>query len=169
MPRFQYHQPSYRTSQSILSLPSVLTDSHLAVIRAYAAIPEDPTLRQEQGQAILDILNTAHALPACTLVVADRRQVHRRSGARLVQKTYGYYRGIFQNGDFQRGTIRIYHRTAVREQPIAPNVFLTTLFHEWVHHYDYTGLHILRSYHTSGFYSRIRSLTEEILPVTSSQ
>ncbi len=168
MPRTSYHTPSYVKSQSELSLPPVLTPSHLAVIRAYADVPEEPERRQEHGQAILDVLNAAHGLPACALVVADRRQTHRRSGTRLVQKTYGYYRGVFANGTFQRGAIRIYHRTAVREQPIAPGVFFSTLLHEWVHHYDYTGLKLFRSYHTAGFYSRIRHLSDTIHPGTGS-
>jgi len=41
-------------------------------------------------------------------------------------------------------------------------VFLETLLHEWVHHYDFTGLQLDRSLHTSGFFARIRDLAETL-------
>ena len=44
----------------------------------------------------------------------------------------------------------------------APKVFLETLLHEWVHHYDFTGLELDRSPHTSGFFNRIRDLAETL-------
>ena len=41
--------------------------------------------------------------------------------------------------------IRIYHRTAVQQRVISSKVFLNTLLHEWVHHYDFHGLRLPRS------------------------
>ena len=45
---------------------------------------------------------------------------------------------------------------------LVAQVFLETLLHEWVHHYDFTGLELDRSPHTSGFFNRIRDLAETL-------
>jgi hypothetical protein len=58
--------------------------------------------------------------------------------------------------------IRIYHRTAVQQRVIAPKVFLNTLLHEWTHHYDFHGLRLPRSYHTAGFFARLRALADAL-------
>jgi len=117
--------------------------------------------RQARGQALLEALDAAAGLPPCKLVVADRPQRHRTRDGRLALKTYGYYRIVWESTP-PRGTIRIYNLTAIRQQVLAPKVFLETLLHEWVHHYDFTGLHLDRSPHTSGFYARIRDLAETL-------
>src|SRR5207245_1346523 len=36
------------------------------------------------------------------------------------------------------------------------------LLHEWVHHYDFAGLRLDRSPHTSGFFARIRAVAETL-------
>jgi hypothetical protein len=118
--------------------------------------------RQVRGQALLDTLNQAVELPACRLTVADRPQRHRTREGRLELKTYGYYRVAWGDDQPQRGTIRIYNLTAIRRQVLAPKVFLETLLHEWVHHYDFTGLGLDRSPHTSGFFARVRSVAETL-------
>lgn len=117
--------------------------------------------RQEKGQRLLDVLDEAAGLPACKLTVADRPQRHRTRGGKLELKTYGYYRIAWESTP-RRGTIRIYNLTAIRRQVLAPKVFLETLLHEWVHHYDFTGLQLDRSPHTSGFFNRIRDLAETL-------
>jgi hypothetical protein len=61
-----------------------------------------------------------------------------------------------------RARIRIYHRTAVRGQVVAPKVFLNTLLHEWVHHFDFAALRLGRSPHTAGFYARLRALADAL-------
>jgi hypothetical protein len=117
--------------------------------------------RQLRGQQLLDVLNEAAGLPPCKLTVVDRPQRHRTRGGRLELKTYGYYRIAWETSP-QKGTIRIYNLTAIRQQVLAPKVFLETLLHEWVHHYDFTGLQLERSPHTSGFFARIRDLAETL-------
>src|SRR6202171_213283 len=117
--------------------------------------------RQAKGQALLDVLDEAAGLPPCKLTVADHPQRHRTRGGRLELKTYGYYR-IAWGSTPRRGTIRIYNLTAIRQQVLAPKVFLETLLHKWVHHYDFTGLQLDRSPHTSGFFNRIRDLAETL-------
>ena len=127
------------------------------------AILDEPTAagRQSTGQALLDVLDEAAGLPPCKLTVADRPQRHRTRGGRLELKTYGYYRIAWESTP-RRGSIRIYNLTAIRQQVLAPKVFLETLLHEWVHHYDFTGLELDRSPHTSGFFNRIRDLAENL-------
>src|SRR5260370_1272461 len=117
--------------------------------------------RQSRGQALLDVLDEAAGLPPCKLTVAARPQRHRTRGGKLELKTYGYYRIAWESTP-RRGSIRIYNLTAIRQQVLAPKVFLETLLHEWVHHYDFTGLELNRSPHTSGFFNRIRDLAETL-------
>lgn len=121
-----------------------------------------PAARQATGQALLDVLNDGAGLPPCRLTVADRPQKHRTREGRLELKTYGYYRCDWQAGEARRGTIRIYNLTAIRQQNLSPKVFLETLLHEWVHHYDFAGLRLDRSPHTSGFFARIRAVAETL-------
>lgn len=129
---------------------------------ALTLLDEDSALgRQGTGQRLLDALDDAAGLPPCKLTVADRPQQHRTRNGRLALKTYGYYR-IAWDASPRRGSIRIYNLTAIRRQVLAPKVFLETVLHEWVHHYDFTGLELDRSPHTSGFYARIRDLAESL-------
>ena len=129
---------------------------------AYAILEErDAAGRQATGQQLLDVLDAAADLPPCKLTVVDRPQRHSTRGGKLEMKTYGYYRIAWETRP-QKGTIRIYNLTAIRQQVLAPKVFLETLLHEWVHHYDFTGLQLDRSPHTSGFFARIRDLAETL-------
>lgn len=129
---------------------------------AYGILDErSAAARQIKGQQLLDLLDEAAALPLCKLTVVDRPQRHRTRGGRLELKTYGYYRIAWETKP-RKGTIRIYNLTAIRQQVLSPKVFLETLLHEWVHHYDFTGLELDRSPHTSGFFARIRDLAETL-------
>jgi len=118
--------------------------------------------RQRLARMLAGELSHLAGLPPCDVVVADRAQVHEHDGRRLQSKTYGYYRCRLQAGVVSGARIRIYHRTAVRQQVISSKVFLNTLLHEWVHHYDFAGLQLARSPHTSGFYTRLRWLAEQL-------
>jgi hypothetical protein len=153
---------AYLRSQAITTVrvaPSAVTRGlALAVVSA----PDDHRQRKRVAQMLVTELNTLAGLPACSVVVADRPQVHEHDGRRLQSKTYGYYRCSLQGGSVSGATIRIYHRTAVRQQVISSKVFLNTLLHEWTHHYDFAGLGLSRSPHTAGFYARLRSLAESL-------
>jgi hypothetical protein len=122
--------------------------------------------RELLGSALLEVLNATFGLPPCALAVADRPQVHSRDEkGRLARATYGYYRcRIPSSGPAQRCAIRVYHRTAVRGQVVSATAFTNTLLHEWVHHYDFTGLGLRRSPHTAGFFARLRQLRSLLLP-----
>jgi hypothetical protein len=123
---------------------------------------EDAHERRRLGQLLLGELCAGAGVGPVELVVADRPQVHQHDGRRLQSRTYGYYRCWFEEGEVSRARIRIYHRTAVRGQVVAAKVFLNTLLHEWVHHFDFTALRLARSPHTAGFYSRLRALAEAL-------
>lgn len=150
---------SQRATAAPLRPSPVARGLALAVLEA----GDDASARQRLGQLLVDELSRSSRLPECRLVVADRPQVHRHDGRRLQSKTYGYYR---YQADAQGGLawarIRIYHRTAVQARVISPKVFLNTLLHEWVHHWDFHGLRLPRSYHTSGFFKRLRALADAL-------
>ena len=108
--------------------------------------------------ALLEVLNESFWLPPVRLVLADRAQTHATDETgRLARKTYGYYRCRIPSpgADPERCAIRIYHRTAIRQQVLAPGAFLNTLLHEWTHHFDFSGLKLSRSPHTAGFFARL--------------
>ena len=54
--------------------------------------------------------------------------------------------------------IRIWMRTAVREQVTSSGTFLSTLCHELCHHLDYQQFGFRDSWHTHGFYERTAAL-----------
>lgn len=114
-----------------------------------------PQRRERLGKALLEELGRNAGIPATVnLKVSATKQYHRRKQGRIVWKQYGYYRP-------RSRYMYIQNKTAVRGQTLAPKTFVTTLLHEWMHHYDYEKLRI-RSIHTKGFYSRIYSLKEKL-------
>lgn len=152
----------YRRSQATTD-PGMRPDAVArGLVLALLGCGDEAAARQRHGQLLLDSLNHLAGLPACALVVADRTQLHQHDGRRLQSRTYGYYRCWMTAGVVSRARIRIYHRTAVRQQVISPKVFLNTLLHEWVHHLDFAGLRLARSPHTRGFYARLRNLAEAL-------
>ena len=153
---------TYRRSQSATGLPVQPSVIARGLALGIVDSSDDNKERRKLGQLLIDELDALAGLPRCELVVADRAQVHAHDGQRLQSKTYGYYRCTFAEGDIKTARIRIYHRTAVRQQVISPKVFLNTLLHEWVNHYDFAGLGLARSPHTAGFYTRLRVLAEAL-------
>src|SRR5580700_11176587 len=153
---------TYRRSQSATGLPVQPSVIARGLALGIVDSSDDPKERRRLGQLLLDELDTLTGLPHCELVVADRAQVHAHDGQRLQSKTYGYYRCTFAEGEIKTARIRIYHRTAVRQQVISPKVFLNTLLHEWIHHFDFAGLRLPRSPHTAGFYTRLRLLADAL-------
>jgi hypothetical protein len=152
---------SYERSKGVESI--AWREFPLGRVEALAILKETTAAgRGKHGQALLDCLDRAAGLPECRLTVADRPQQHRTRDGRLQLKTYGYYRVTLDRGGASRGTIRIYNLTAIRRQVLSSKVFLETLLHEWVHHYDFTGLMLDRSPHTSGFFARIRAVAETL-------
>jgi hypothetical protein len=154
---------AYRRSQKAIGSPVHPSPLARGLALAVLSAGADATERQRLGQHLLDELSRSAGLPECRLVVADRPQVHRHDGRRLQSKTYGYYTYRSDpEGGLAWARIRIYHRTAVQQRVISAKVFLNTLLHEWVHHWDFHGLRLPRSYHTAGFFRRLRALAESL-------
>jgi hypothetical protein len=153
---------AYLRSQAATGLPLHPTAVARGLALRVAEASDDHRERRRLAQMLLDELDSLAGLPPCAVTVADRPQVHEHDGQRLQSKTYGYYRCASRGGEVSDARIRIYHRTAVRQQVISPKVFLNTLLHEWVHHYDFAGLRLSRSPHTSGFYARLRALADSL-------
>jgi hypothetical protein len=153
---------TYRRSQAAPRVDLAISEKAASLAENLTNAPGDHKIRQSLSQQLIDELNAIAGLPGCKIVVADRAQVHDHDGRRLQSKTYGYYTCKFDGGEVAGARIRIYHRTAVRKQIIAPKVFLNTLLHEWTHHYDFAFLRLSRSPHTTGFYKRLRSLAEAL-------
>jgi hypothetical protein len=153
---------TYTRSQAHSGLPVAPDVVARGLVMSLLESGEDAKDRRRLGQLLIDTLDDLAGLPPCAIVVADRAQVHEHDGRRLQSKTYGYYRCRFIEGAVSDARIRIYHRTAVRQQVISPKVFLNTLLHEWVHHFDFAGLRLARSPHTAGFYARLRALAEAL-------
>ena len=154
-------EASYRRSQLATGLPVRPTAVARGLALRVLDTGDTAAERERIGQHLVDELNRAAGLPACQVVVPDRPQVHRHDGRRLQSKTYGYY--SFRSGpqgSLAWARIRIYHRTAIQQRVITAKVFLNTLLHEWLHHYDFHGLRLPRSYHTSGFFARLRALAD---------
>lgn len=110
--------------------------------------------RQKFGDALLDELADCAEIDIVQLKISPAKQYHKKRNGRTVFKRYGYYRPAEKY-------IYITNFTAVRGKPLAPKTFLTTLLHEWMHHYDYCKLR-LNSIHTKGFYLRLSSLQDAL-------
>ena len=160
--RYKSADAAYLRSQAATGLPVRPSAVSRGLAMRIAHAPDDHRERMRLAQLLLDDLDGSAGLPPCRVSVADRAQAHQHDGQRLQSKTYGYYQCDFRGGEVTNARIRIYHRTAVRQQVISPKVFLNTVLHEWVHHFDFSGLRLPRSPHTSGFYARLRALADAL-------
>jgi hypothetical protein len=156
-------EASYRRSQRATGVPVRPTPIARGLAARVLGVGDDAADRERIAQHLVDELSREAGLPPCQVVVPDRPQVHRHDGRRLQSKTYGYYTyRLDGQGGVAWARIRIYHRTAVQQRVISAKVFLNTLLHEWLHHYDFHGLRLPRSYHTAGFFSRLRALADAL-------
>lgn len=108
--------------------------------------------RCKAGQDLLNYLCDKYKINRIPLVVSNSKRKCTKRG-----QTYGFYRFINGKGD----RIVIYNQTAKTGQIIAIKVFINTLLHEFVHHYDLSYLHIQPA-HTTGFYKRIADLKQKL-------
>jgi hypothetical protein len=126
--------------------------------------------RRLVGSELLASLSSEAGIDPPELVVPDEHQPHRRAGARIVYSLQGEYRRRAPSRDDPArarggkplGRIRVLNRTPVRGDLVRPSAFLNTLLHEFCHHYDAEVLGLVRSFHTSGFYARLRHVRDQI-------
>jgi hypothetical protein len=105
-------------------------------------------------QGILNFLCDAAEIERANLKLKDTAYARFR-GKKAVWKLYGICDA--------KGTITVAFRTAVQRRVFAYKTFLNTVLHEFMHHYDNRKLRLAASFHTSGFYSRIKDLTERLI------
>ncbi|HEU4402167.1 MAG TPA: hypothetical protein VFT43_08685 [Candidatus Polarisedimenticolia bacterium] len=130
----------------------------------------DALSRRLIGVELLAILSRESGIPAPELVVPDEHQPHRRSGGRIVYSLQGEYRRrnpspddpTVARGGKPLGRIRVLNRTPARGDVVRPSAFLNTLLHEFCHHHDAEALGLWRSFHTAGFYARLRHLRDQV-------
>lgn len=72
--------------------------------------------------------------------------------------------GLYTREEGRQANIRLWIRTAERKKIVAFRTFLRTLLHELCHHFDYELLKLPDSLHTEGFYKRLSSLFNQIVP-----
>ncbi len=72
--------------------------------------------------------------------------------------------GLYTREEGHRANIRLWIRTAEHKRIVAFRTFLRTLLHELCHHLDYELLEFPDSLHTEGFYKRLSSLFNQLVP-----
>jgi len=162
-------QADYNRSNRKTTLAIPDPEAAARAARALLAAP-DAASRQAAGQRLLDLLAAGTGIPTPELVVPDAQQPHRRSGGRIVYSLQGDYRRRrpspadprVARGGRPIGRIRVLHRTPARAAVVRPSAFLHTLLHEFCHHHDAEALGLLRSFHTAGFYARLKHLRGQI-------
>jgi len=129
---------------------------HIAVkLLAEALTSGDEEAINEYANETLAELNRIYNLPHLRVYTGGKRRITRRGG-----QYYGVYKT--RGGEEKRHSISVYSRTAKTQKYVAPKTFLRTLIHEWSHHYDKYKLKINHTYHTKGFYDRLKTVYDEL-------
>ena len=159
----------YTRSNRIRTLP--LTDPEQAARAAHRLLgARDALSRRLLGSELVALLAAQTGVTPPELVVPDEHQPHRRRDGRIVYSLQGDYRrrqpsphdpAVARAGK-PLGRIRVPNRTPARGDIVRPSAFLNTLLHEFCHHHDAEALRLVRSFHTGGFYARLRHLRDQI-------
>jgi hypothetical protein len=161
----------YVRSNRLRTLP--LPDAAAAArVAARLLQTTDAAGRQVLGTDLLRVLARQTGIGAPELVVPDEHQPHRRAGGRIVYSLQGEYRRRTPSSDDPAvarggrplGRVRVLNRTPARGDVVRASAFLHTLLHEFCHHHDAEALGLLRSFHTAGFYARLRHLRSQVEP-----
>jgi len=110
---------------------------------------------QKWAQALLDAITDQLGIRRLRLDLLDVRPSNPK------MELYGLYYPA-EGRKYPR--MKLWMRTAKRQQVVAFKTFLRTLLHELCHHLDYECLGLKDSFHTEGFYRRESSLVQQILP-----
>ena len=112
--------------------------------------------RQKDAQSLINYLCDKFHIPYAIVKVINTPQPHATNyRGSLKSKTLGTYNSGFQ-------LITMYNITAVKRQVVSIKTFMSTLLHEFIHHYDYAYLKFNSSPHTAGFYKRISDLEKKL-------
>lgn len=140
----------YEKSNSITSVEYVRF-SHKEYNKVLTS-SESVLSRQRAGQNLLGYLCDKYKVSPCKLIVRNAAQPTFSAGR---GKKLGQYRtGVH--------TIEIWNLTAKQRKVVSIKVFLDTLLHEFMHHYDMEYLKLGATIHCTGFYKRISDLNQKL-------
>ena len=111
--------------------------------------------RQRAAQSLLDYLCEKYKVSRCRVVVRDCAQPSFRNGR---GKTLGRY----TTWGIGKRLIEVWNLTAKQKKVVSIKVFLDTLLHEFMHHYDMEYLKLGATIHCAGFYKRISDLNQKL-------
>ena len=159
----------YIRSNRVRSLPLPAVNGTIEAAGRLLAV-RDASSRRLYGQQLLAVLARQCEVSIPELVVPDDPQPHRRARGRIVFSQQGEYRRREPSRDDPRtarggkplGRIRVHNRTPARGAPVRGSAFLHTLLHEFCHHHDTEALGLHSSFHTAGFFARVRHLRQQI-------
>jgi hypothetical protein len=153
-------QKAYEISNRLLSVDFKVTPSMKRKVDDLAIWLSAGDKSKVRGatQAVIELLCAAARVPAARLSLVDRAPGEFR-GDKLVVKLHGVCG--------PDGRITMAYRTAVRRKVIAFKTYLNTLVHEFMHHYDHQRLRLDASFHTRGFYQRVRDLLVQLVPAST--
>jgi hypothetical protein len=145
----------YRQSDAVRVIP--LGDTKLA---SAAAVDLERALRAGDRTEVGRASRALAAFVCVRLKVSTPivRVLSRRPNS-SVEELYGLY----ERDSAKRAVIRVWMRTAAKQQVVAFRTFLRTLLHELCHHLDYEALGLSDSLHTEGFFARESSLAKQLL------
>ena len=148
---------AYALSNSLTGVDFKITPSMRRKVGDLALwLAEGDKLRvKETTQLVLDLLCEAAEIPPAKLELKDTAEARFR-GDKAVWKLYGACE--------RNGTITVAFKTAVRRKVFAFKTYLNTVIHEYMHWYDARKLNLGISFHTSGFYHRVRDVYTQLLP-----
>ncbi len=133
-----------------------LRSLHVAIRLLGEALKEgnEEAINEISNEAIAE-LNLIYNLPPLKVYTGGKRRMTRSGG-----QYYGEYR---TNGKKEKKySTSVYSRTAKNQKYVAPKTFLRTLIHEWGHHYDKHKLGLSNTYHTKGFYERVKTIYDQL-------
>jgi len=143
-----------RTYDKSAAITAIRLRPSTELLQATAALPEalqrnDRVHIDGLSQKIVNEICRCLGVPGVKVKVEGVRPSNARG------ELHGLYT---QYGSGRTDTIKVWMRTAKREQVVACKTFLRTLLHEVCHHLDYALFHLRDSFHTEGFFQRESSL-----------
>lgn len=144
-------QRDYERSNDVLELsitPDPEAISAVSTLRE-ALAANDRRLVEHASQAIVTSVCRSIGVKHLLVKVGYKRRVRGRV------QYYGFCG--------KDGYMTLYFRTGKTNKPVAYKTYLRTLAHELTHHLDWVYLRLVHSFHTTGFYGRVRSLYRGLL------
>lgn len=148
-------QGIYRKSNEVpaVRLPNARTVQPIAHRLGEALPGGDRPVVQQLCTELLNAMADGLTIRRVRIAVLARRPSNE------TEELYGCYTPAPDGG---HAVIKVWMRTAKRNQVVAFKSFLRTVLHEFCHHLDYVLLGLADSFHTEGFYQRESSLFHQV-------